>query len=149
MTAEKHKRQHSLPNRQLAQAFRFSSADLAANRAGYLTQAQAWSIPLWMRGYFHQLSQWSPLKNIASQERKKVGMLCGRVTLSYEQQQIQSIFHSDIIEIYKLRLTTMDFRLTAQQHQAIGEGVVYRLYYHLDTKQIVSLERAINGCFDN
>lgn len=146
MTAEKQKRQHTLPNRQLARVFRFSADDLVANRAGYLTQAQAWSIPLWMRGIFHQLSQFFA-KN--GKQRQGVGMLCGRVNLQYEQQQIQSIFHSDIVEVYKLKLNTMIFRITQDQYQAIGEGLVYRLYYAIDSKQIVSLERAINGCFDN
>ncbi len=145
MTVEKQKRQHTLPNRQLAQVFRFSADDLVANRAGYLTQAQAWAIPLRMRGMFHRLSQLIDLYS----KRKKVEMLCGRVNLQYEQQQIQSIFHSDFVEVFKLKLNTVEFRLTREQYHAIAEGVVYRLYYSVDNKQIVSIERAINGCFKN
>lgn len=146
MTAEKQKRQHSLPNRQLAQAFSFSADDLVANRSGYLTQAQAWSIPLWMRGIFQQMSDFSPFKQ---KQNKTVDMLCGRAVLTYEQQQIESIFHSDFVEVYKLSINTMQFRLTPSQYRAIGEGLVYRLYYSLETQRIVSLERAISGCSEN
>ena len=146
MTAEKQKRQHSLPNRQLARAFAFSADDLVANRSGYLTQAQAWTIPLWMRGVFQRMIDLSPLK---TSQRKTVDMLCGRVELHYEQQQIQSVFHSDIVEVHKLILNTMQFRISPVQYRAIDEGLVYRLYYSAETQKIVSLERAINGCPDN
>lgn len=146
MTAEKQKRQHSLPNRQLARAFTFSADDLVANRSGYLTQAQAWSIPLWMRGIFQQMSDFLPF---AQKQNKAVDIICGRAVLTYEQQQIESVFHTDFVEVYKLSINTMQFRLTPSQYRAIGEGLVYRLYYSAETGQIVSLERAINGCFDN
>lgn len=149
MTAEKEKRQHSLPDRRLAQAFHFSASDLASNRNGYTSRSQAWAIPLFLRGILHQLEDWLPLKNRAKSRRKTLEAICGRAILSYEQQQIQSHYHSDFIEIYKLSINTLEFRLTSTQYQTIAEAVSYRLYYNPDNKQILSIERVINGCSES
>lgn len=146
MTAEKGKRQHSLPDRRLALAFRFSANDLATNRNGYISRSQAWAIPLFLRGRFHQFGEWSGLENRSKSQRQALETSCGRAILTYEQQQIQSHFHSDFIEIHKLSINTLEFRLNPVQYQAIGEGLFYHLYYNPDTKQILSIERAINGC---
>jgi len=146
MTAEKGKHQHSLPDRQVARAFRFSAADLAANRNGFITRSQSWDIPLRLRGLFHQIGEWSVLKNRVQSRRQSIEMICGRASLSYQQQQIQSLFHADFIEVYKLAINGFEFRLTPAQYQAIGEKIIYRLYYTPDDKRILSLERAINGC---
>ena len=145
--SEKGKRQHSLPNRQLALAFRFSATDLAANRNGYITRAQQWSIPLWLRSAFQHISV--PTFSQNPKQRQRLETLCGRAKLSYEQQQIQSLFHADFVEVYKLSINALEFRITALQHQALGEGLIYRLYYNPDDKQILSLERAINGCSES
>ena len=114
MDAEKGKRQHSLPDRQIARAFRFSASDLAANRNGFMTLSQAWRIPLQLRGFFHQIGEWSVLKNRMHSRRQSIETICGRVSLSYEQQQIQSFFHADFIEVYKLIINSEDFRLNAR-----------------------------------
>lgn len=149
MTAEKGKRQHSLPDRRLALAFRFSASDLASNRNGYTSRSQAWAIPLFLRGILHQFGDWLSLKNRAKSRRKTLEAICGRAILSYEQQQIQSPYHSDFVEIYRLSINTLEFRLNPEQYRAIGEGVLYRLYYNPDNKQILSLERATNGCSES
>ncbi|MEL6405506.1 MAG: hypothetical protein AAFN11_05565 [Chloroflexota bacterium] len=140
----KSKRQHTLPNRQLARAFAFSAADLAANRHGYITRAQSWQIPLWIRGTFQSVQE--RLGFSESKRRQIAASICGRATLRYRQHQIESIFHADFVEIHELEINNMVFRLSAHQHTAIADGVVYRLYYDADTKHILSLERAFNGC---
>lgn len=142
--ADKRKRQHTLPNRRLARVFRFSAADLAANRNGYITRAQLWQLPLWLRGSFQRAREWlgaGPVKR-----RHPAAQICGRAKLRYKQLQIQSIFHADFVEVHELEINQMVFRLSPKQYQAIGEGVVYRLYYDAEHKHILSLERALHGC---
>ena len=138
----KRKRQHTLPNRQLARVFRFSASDLAANRAGFITRAQEWGFPLWVRW----LGDLPVLSRLAHSRRRQVMSLCGRAKLSYKQFQITSMFYADMIEAHSLSIEHQNFRLTARQYQAIGEGLLYRVYYVPETNAILSLERAINGC---
>jgi hypothetical protein len=140
MMEEKPKRQHSLPNRQLARAFNFSADDLATNRAGYMTWSQAWDIPLWLRRFsiFHSIKS----------SRRKIERMCGKAKLQYKQLQISSLFHADIIEVYLLNINSFEFRLTAQQYRIISEGLPYWVYYAPETTHILSLERAIQGCHE-
>lgn len=145
MVAEKGKRQHSLPNRQLAAAFQFSASDLAANRHGFMTKAQEWQLPLWMRGIVQQMSE-KLFNNRQTKRRKTIESICGRTTLSYKQIEIQGIYSSDIVEVHTVTIDMLEFRVNPKQYQAIGEGLVYQLYYHPEYKRILSLERALQGC---
>ena len=140
MTAMKAKHQHSLPNRQLARAFNFSAEDLAANRVGYITKAQEWGIPLWFRDF--------PIIRSISSSRNKLETICGKAKLQYKQFQISSLFHADIVEVYLLNINNFEFRLKPQQYRIISEGLHYWIYYAPETKQILSLERAIQGCYE-
>jgi len=138
MIDDKPKRQHSLPNRQLARAFNFSAEDLAANRAGFITWAQEWGIPLFLRA--------APFFGTIKSKRRKIETLCGKVRLEYKQFQIVSLFHADIIEVFLLSINGVDFCIRPHQYHIISEGLLYRVYYSPDTKQILSLERALQGC---
>ena len=138
---EKPKRQHSLPNRQLAKAFKFNAEDLAANRAGFITKAQEWDVPLWLRNV--------PLFRHITSNRRKLETLCGRAKLYYRQMQIGSLFHADIVEVYLLDINGFEFRINQQHHRIISEGLVYWVYYIPEMKQILSLERAIQGCYES
>lgn len=137
MMSEKAKNQHSLPNRQVAKAFRFSADDLAANRAGFITKGQEWAIPLSLRAFFSLRGR-----------RQKVDSICGRIHLKYEQYQIHSLFHADFVEVYHVQLNETSFRITKGQYQTLHEGLHYRLYYKSDAKQILSLERVLNSCHE-
>ena len=143
MMKDKRKNQHTLPNRQLARIFNFSAQDLAANRAGFMSRAQKWGIPLWIRRIFGNIGTGFVLRK---PRRSAVAHICGRAKLEYVQQQIHSHFHTDIQEYHYLHVADTRFLLNAQQHRAIGEGIVYHVYYAPQTRQILSLERAINRC---
>lgn len=139
----KRKNQHTLPNRQLARIFNFSAQDLSANRAGFISRAQEWGIPLWIRRIFGNIGTGITLK---AARRPTVAHICGRAKLDYVQQQIHSHFHTDIRESHYLYIADIRFLLTAAQHRAIGEGMSYHVYFRPQSKHILSLERAIHGC---
>lgn len=138
--SEKPKRQHSLPNRQLARVFHFTAEDLAANRAGFITKAQEWGVPLWLRN--------APFFRHITSNRRKIETLCGKAKLQYKQLQISSLFHADIVEVYLLNINGFEFRLKPEQYRIISEGIHYWVYYTAANKQILSLERAIQGCYE-
>jgi hypothetical protein len=142
MMSDKRKNQHTLPNRQLARIFNFSAQDLAANRAGFMSQAQKWGVALWLRRLFNVGT------DIASRKSRHptIAHICGRAKLEYVQQHIHSHFHTDMQEFHYLHIADTRFLVNAQQHRAIGEGIRYRVYFVPETNQILSLERAINGC---
>lgn len=146
MMSEKSKRQHTLPDRRLAQAFSFSAHDLATNRAGFISNAQAWQMPLWTRsvlGWF--IDGLPPLDGRRDQ---RVQSVCGRTILTYEQQQIMSLFHADFVERHYVRFGEggSRFRITPEQYRALVEGVPYRAYYTPERSEILSLERMTRGC---
>ncbi|MDQ7025758.1 MAG: hypothetical protein Q9P44_09380 [Anaerolineae bacterium] len=143
MMNDKRKNHYTLPNRQLARIFNFSAQDLAANRAGFMSRAQEWGIPLWIRRVFGNIGIGISAK---AARRPTVAHICGRVKLDYVQRQTHSHFHTDIREYHYLLIADMRFLLTATQHRAIGEGMTYRVYFMPQSKHILSLERSISGC---
>ena len=139
----KRKNQHTLPNRQLARIFNFSAQDLAANRAGFMSWAQVWGIPLWVRRLSSRLGS---IMTWRTTRRPKVLHVCGKASLNYVQQEIHAPFHSDIRELHFLFVDDTRFLLTPYQYRAIGEGIPYHIYYVPQSKRILSIERAIPGC---
>lgn len=152
MSSDKHdnktKRQHTLSSRRLAQVFRFSAADLSANRAGYMTRAQEWGIPLWMRSTFSRLETSSLIKSLTFSRRQKVDSCHGRVRLFRELKEIWNLRRIDVYTVHYMTVDGYDIRLplTQEQHQQVQEGIAYDVYYlcHTSTRyQVLSLERAI------
>ena len=143
MTNEKDKNQHTLPNRQMARIFNFSAQDLAVNRAGFMSRAQAWGIPLWVRRMVGNLGSGIPFR---LSQRARISRICGRARLDYVQRQTHSHFHTDIREYHYLYINDRRFLLTPAQHRIIGEGMPYHVYYEPESLLILSIERAINGC---
>ena len=144
----KGKRQHTLPNRQLAQAFQFSAQDLAANRAGYSTRAQEWGIPLRLRSIFSAIETSKLVRMLTFSRRQKVDTCSGRVRLFRELREIWSERRVDLHEIHYMTVYgyEMQFPLTQRQYQQVQEGIVYDVYYLCYTStryQVLSLERAI------
>lgn len=141
----KRKRQHTLPDRRLARAFGFTANDLATNRAGFMTAAQSWGVPFWLRRMIAPFSlAWPSFGG----RRPQVQRLCGRASLRYEQHHIQSIFHADMIERYYLDMSDVHrtFMLSAEQYRALSENVSYILYVMSEANTILSLERTLEGC---
>jgi len=148
MTESKTKRQHTLPDRRLARAFNFTASDLAANRAGFMSSAQEWGLGLRLRRWLGWLDDVLPLHWFTASRRQTLHHICGRAHISYKQREIYAPFHVDLIEVHTVEFEGSDMRfvLSPQQHQAIAERVSYHVYFDLETKQILSLERAIHGC---
>lgn len=149
--AHKRKRQHTLPNRQVAQAFTFSADDLAANRIGFMTRAQEWGVPLALRGIFSTIEQSRLIRLLTFSRRKQVDHCCGRIRLQRELREIWNSRRVDVYEIHRLMIGDypIHFPLNRQQYQALTAGIPYHVYYLAHTAsmyQVLSLERALDGC---
>jgi len=127
----------------LALAFGFTMDDLSANRAGYLSLAQQWGIPLALRRTFGLIADRLPVGHALHVET-----VCGRAHLQRQQHEIMSFYHAETIEQHKLMLgdNPLVFHLTPQQYRLIAEGVLYRVYYTPADVVVMSLERADQGC---
>ena len=134
---------NAVPDRQLAQAFGFTMDDLSANRAGYLSLAQQWGIPLALRRTFGLIADWLPVSPALP-----VASVCGRVALERQQYLVMSFYHAETIEKHKLMIADnqLVFHVTPQQYRLIAEGVPYWVYYTPADVVIMSLERAEVGC---
>lgn len=143
---EKHKHQHTLPDRQLARAFGFSAADLASNRAGFVSRAQIWGIPLALRPLFLWLEDTLLVRIAGNRQLPRCLHVCDRAQLDYRQWQIRSLFHADFVERYTLEIGDRRFVLTAAQYRCIAGHVAYHVYYLPESQQILSLERATKDC---
>lgn len=143
---DKFKRQHHLPNRQLARAFNFTAIDLGMNRAGYMTWAQEHDIPIWQRERFAWLGKY--IRWFRPRKQKSISHICGKIKLSFEIKEYHSARQTMTQDIYKLTLleTGLIFGLTQPQYHIITERVAYHIYFVQDSYRILSLERAVQGC---
>ena len=142
MTKAKRKNQYTLPSRQLAKAFRFSAADLASNRAGFVTDAQRWNLPMfirWLGWVGEDLSYSSKNRPIATR-------ICGKIKI---QQKLHEV-HGGRFQVQWRRLTVEgrdeSFSLSQEQASLLSDGLVYHLYYDSRNGNLLSLERATTGC---
>lgn len=143
MMNDKRKNQHTLPSRQLAQVFRFSASDLAANRAGFMSRAQEWGVPLWMRDRFGWVRDYL---HFQPKRRRIAKHICGKIHI---QQQLHEV-HGGRFQIDWRSLTlaghTERFPLSPAQYRLLSEGVTYHIYYDVQEGILLSLERAVEGC---
>jgi hypothetical protein len=143
---DKSKRQHNLPNRQLALVFNFSAIDLGMNRAGYMTWAQEHDIPIWQREKFAWLGRY--IRWFRPRKQKSISHICGKVKLTFEMKQYYSARQTMIQDTYQLILLDSGFvfGLSQEQYHTISERVAYHIYFLQDSRRILSLERAVKGC---
>lgn len=144
--SEKTKRQHTLPNRQLAKAFAFSADDLAANRLGFISRAQAMSLPLWARANFNGVLEHSFLRRLLP-TLKKLGKACGKISLEVPLHDVHGGRFQIASHVLSLKEANLRFRLTQAQYQVLKNGMSYQIYYEEEPLQILSLE-SINHCND-
>jgi hypothetical protein len=129
-----------LPDRRLADAFRFSAVDLAANRAGYMSLAQRWALPpSWQRAFALILNR------LPKQGMTPIHKIRGRAHLHYQQHQIHAFHRIDIREQFTVQFDGGVFSLTAKQYRVLSPDVLYDVYCTDDGRTILSLERAVQS----
>ena len=143
MDKPKHKRQPEVPDQVLARAFGYDAYDLLANRAGWQTRAQLIGLPLRLRPLLPgPLRRW-----MAGWSSSPVRTETGRIHLLYWQRQTPGFFRFDMQEFHALRLHGEEalYVLSARQHHALHESIVYALYCLPDQPVILSIARAEPG----
>lgn len=136
------------PDNRLAKRFKFTTGDLYANRAGYLSWRQ---IGWWemvnqrlLNGMYRLLGREAQTPEFRMGEVKS---LCGRARLKHtivNEAGIRPVFY----ETFTLQLEGYErlFSLTADQHQTLNENITYRVYYQIAApNHVLSLER-VNTC---
>lgn len=146
MIDEKRKREAEIPDYRLAKQFNFSANDLSANRAGYMTFAQEWGVPLWVRGRVGWMSDFLPYRQFSRSLRREVGEVCGKVQLSERLHEVSGGRFQVNFRKLLIEGSDLTFGVTSEQARSIVVGNRYVIYYEKNSKQLLSLERIVGKC---
>lgn len=143
---EKSKQTRASSDYRLGKVFQFLQDDLSANKAGFMSLSQQWDVPLQARGVLFRFMNTGIAKSIAPKKRRQVLHVCGNIEVENQLRDVHDgrfQMNSNIISVPDANVR---FSVNQQQAEALSAGNVYHIYYNPATMQILSLERAINGC---
>ncbi|MEM9953727.1 MAG: hypothetical protein AAF846_19110 [Chloroflexota bacterium] len=139
---DKSKQAHAIRDYRVQKAFNFTLDDLSANQAGFMSVAQQWNLPTWMRGLTRRLSS----NRLVTSRPKQVLHACGKLTIASQLRDIHGGRFQIKSHIISIAEANLRFSVSEEQSRALSDGAVYHLYYNPDTMQILSLERTATGC---
>lgn len=140
------KHRNLLPDRQLADAFSFTSEDLAVNRLGFMTEAQRWRVPMLWRPLAQMIFHTLPTR-----QRRQIDTVCGKLTVTMQYGLDYRGFrrHFHVVNFGGGNSLTFDLNSTQHTLLARQQGLIYRAYYvcfNAYKCRLLSLERLTDGC---
>ena len=142
--SDKPKQSKASVDYRLEKAFNFTLDDMSANRAGFISQAQAWDMPRWAK-----TSVWSNRMMqslLPKRSPQQVIHNCGKITVENQLREVHGGRFQMNAHIVSMPSANLRFSVTQGQAQVLSDGSTYHLYYRADTMQILSIERVTQGC---
>ena len=152
--SEKRKHSTQTPYGNLGRAFKFTRDDLAANRAGYLTQAQQLKFAFWERRVFGWMVRVPPFAWIMRQKQRPVHKLIGKARKHHHHRVIFTGSggggggHQDVLSQHRIELQSSaddsmsTFYVSEAQYDALPANIELTLYVDPEEHRIVSVERS-------
>lgn len=149
---EKRKHSPATPYGNLGRVFQFTRDDLAANRAGYLTQAQQLQFAFWERRVFGRLMRVPPLSWLVRTHQRRAEKITGSARKHHHSRVIFTGSggagggHQDVLEQHRIEFhasnddSVSTFYVTAAQYQALPANIELTLYIDPEEDRIVSVE---------
>lgn len=141
---------NELPDRRLARVFGFTIEDLHANRAGFMSRGQRWRLSPRGRDIVGRVMD---LFGVRDKPKRKdsvpIAQTCGTLSLQVEIREVPTFQRVEVLPLHSVTvedLPPQTFRITPEQYRTLSQGLPYRVYYEPDSRRILSLERAIDGC---
>jgi hypothetical protein len=151
---KKSKHKPSPPDWLLAHLFGFSGEDLAVNRSGYMTRRQQGIVEFGLQRVTNALASMVLGKRFKKpQGFTPIKSACGRASLVRKTsndprfRQTRSMNYSLFERQLVIATAPVPFNLTEAQFAALGEGLLYRVYFDpMQPARILSLERMVASC---